>query len=60
MNGKKEKERSVIEMAKKYKCPYCGKEFEDRVDYCIHVEECEIKFYLKKIKEECDSNAQDS
>jgi len=34
----------------KWKCPYCGKEFKDRVDYCIHVEECEIKFYLKKIK----------
>jgi len=43
-------------VAEKYKCPYCGKEFEDRVDYCIHVEECEIKFYLKKLRGERDDN----
>ena len=43
-------------MTEKYKCPYCGKEFEDRVDYCIHVEECEIKFYLTKLREECEDD----
>ena len=48
--------RSVRPVAEKYKCPYCGKEFEDRVDYCIHVEECEIKFYLKKLREERDGH----
>ena len=40
----------------KWKCPYCGEEFEDCIDYCIHVEECEIKFYLTKLREECDGH----
>jgi len=27
----------VMNMTEKYKCPYCGKEFDHLLVYCIHV-----------------------
>ena len=29
--------RSVRAVAEKYKCPYCGKEFDHLLVYCIHI-----------------------